>query len=169
MDQAPILSPSRPLPRNVHHGQIQHFQQTVIRRKHGFCLGHLPKLTVEALDGIGRIDQTANLLGVLELGAEIRPVIPPGLRDFGVFLIPMFGKGIQSVQSRGLIHRGVDCLQVCHERLYVLVGYIFAGISELMDDAVLNLCLGEHRFNRCGKPSQIVRASDENILNTPIF
>ena len=37
-----------------------------------------------------------------------------------------------------------------------------------MDDTVLNLCLGEHRFNRCEKPSQIVRASDENVLNTPV-
>ena len=38
-----------------------------------------------------------------------------------------------------------------------------------MDDTVLNLCLGEHRFDRCGKPGQIVRASDKNILNAPVF
>ena len=50
-----------------------------------------------------------------------------------------------------------------------ITGYIFAGIPELMDDAVLNLCPGEHCFNRCGKPGQIIRASDENILNTPVF
>ena len=54
---------------------------------------------------------------------------------------PALGESIQIVQGHGLIHRGVDCLQVCHERLYVLVGYIFAGIPELMDDAVLNLQL----------------------------
>lgn len=35
---------------------LQHFQQTVIRGGHGFCLGHFPKLAVEALDGVGRID-----------------------------------------------------------------------------------------------------------------
>ena len=100
VDHAPVLPSASPFLRNIHHGKIQHFQQTVIRRKHGFCLGHLPKLAVKALDGIGRIDQTANLLGVLEIGAEIRPVIPPGLRDFGVFLIPMFGKGIWNLYGR---------------------------------------------------------------------
>ena len=96
MDHAPVLPSASPFLRNIHHGKIQHFQQAVIRRKHRFCLGHFPKLTVEALDGVGRIDQAANLLGALEIGAEIRPVIPPGLRDFGVFLVPMLGKGIQS-------------------------------------------------------------------------
>ena len=169
VDHAPVLPSASPFLRNIHHGKIQHFQQAVIRGKHGFCLGHLPKLAVKALDGIGCIDQAANLLGVLEIGAEIRPVVPPRLRDSGVFLVPALGKSAQSVQCRGLIHRGVDRLQICHERLYVLVGYIFAGIPELMDDAVLNLCLGEHCFNRCGKPGQIIRASDENILNIPVF
>ena len=88
VDHAPVLPSASPFLRDIHHGQVQHFQQTVIGGEHGFCLGHFPKLTVEALDGIGRIDQAANLLGVLEIGAEIRPVIPPGLRDFGVFLVP---------------------------------------------------------------------------------
>ena len=92
VDHAPVLPSASPFLRNIHHGKIQHFQQAVICGEHGFCLGHFPKLTVEALDGIGRIDQAANLLGVLEIGAEMWPVIPPGLRDFGVFLIPMFGK-----------------------------------------------------------------------------
>ena len=46
--------------------------------------------------------------------------------------------------------------------------YIFAGIAELMDDAVLDLRLGEHCFNRCGKSGQIIRTGDENILNAPV-
>ena len=37
-----------------------------------------------------------------------------------------------------------------------------------MDDTVLNLCLGKHRFNRSGKSGQIVRTGDENILNAPV-
>ena len=77
-------------------------------------------------------------------------------------------KSIQSIQGRSLIHCGVDRLQIRHERLYVLVGYIFAGIAELMDDAVLNLCLGEHCFNRCGKSGQIIRTGNENVLNAPV-
>lgn len=83
VDRAPVLPSASPFLCNIHHGQIQHFQQAVICGEHGFCLGHFPKLSVKALDGIGRIDQAANLLGVLEIGAEIRPVVPPGRRDFG--------------------------------------------------------------------------------------
>ena len=49
VDQAPVLSPSGPLFRNIHHGQVQHFQQAVIGGKDGFSLGHLAQLTVEAL------------------------------------------------------------------------------------------------------------------------
>ena len=46
MNYAPVLPPSGPLLRNIHHGQIQHLQQTVIRREYRFCLGHFPKLPV---------------------------------------------------------------------------------------------------------------------------
>lgn len=41
VDQAPVLPPSGPFFRNIHHGQIQHFQQTVIGGKDGLGLGHL--------------------------------------------------------------------------------------------------------------------------------
>ena len=50
VDQAPILPTSGPFFRNVHHDQMQHFQQAVIGRKHRFGLGHLMQLTVGALD-----------------------------------------------------------------------------------------------------------------------
>lgn len=42
MDDAPVLPASRPLFRDVHHRQIQHFQQTIVCRKYG--LGLLPFL-----------------------------------------------------------------------------------------------------------------------------
>ena len=38
-----------------------------------------------------------------------------------------------------------------------------------MNDAVLDFRFGEHCFNRSGKSGQIVRASDENFLNSSIF
>lgn len=84
VDQAPILSPSGPLFRNVHHGQAQHFQQTVIGGKDRRGLSHLAQLPVETLDGIGSSDQPAHLLGILEISAEIGPIIPPGSGDFRI-------------------------------------------------------------------------------------
>ena len=60
MDAAPVLPPTRPLFRNIHHRQIQHFQQTVVCLENalGFC--NLPQLPVKALDRVRGIDQTAD-------------------------------------------------------------------------------------------------------------
>ena len=99
MDQAPVLASASPFPGNVHHGQVQHFQQAVIRGENGLCLGNLAQLAVETLNGVGGIDESADLLWVLEIGAQIVPVIPPGAGDFGVFLVPVLGKGVQCIKA----------------------------------------------------------------------
>ena len=84
MDAAPILLTTRPLFRNIHHRQIQHFQQTVVCRKDalGFC--DLPQLPVKAFDRVRGIDQTADFLRIFEVGTEVGPVFPPRLCDFGI-------------------------------------------------------------------------------------
>ena len=79
VDTAPVLTAACPLFRDVLHGQIQHFEKAVIRRKYGLSLRHLLQLTVESFYGIGRINQLSELLRKLEISAEICPVIPPGL------------------------------------------------------------------------------------------
>ena len=56
VDDAPILAPACPFPGNVHHGQVQHFQQTVVRGKNGLGFGHLSQLAVKDLNGVGGID-----------------------------------------------------------------------------------------------------------------
>lgn len=140
MDHAPILPPACPFLRDIDHGKVPHFQQAVIGGKHEFCLGYFAKLTVEALDGIGRVDEPPNLLGIFEVVAEIRPILPPGLRNFWIFLVPAPREGVQSVHGDGLIHCGINRLQIGHKRFRVLVGYIFAGISELVDD------MNEHNY-----------------------
>ena len=117
VDQAPILPPPGPFFRNVHHGQIQHFQQAVISGKHRFGLGHLAQLAIKPLNGIGGVDQPAYLLGILEVGAEISPVGTPGLGDFRVFLVSALFKDVQGIQGSLLIYGGIDRLQVGHKCL----------------------------------------------------
>ena len=75
MDAAPVLPPTRPLFRNIHHRQIQHFQQTVVCLENalGFC--NLPQLPVKALDRVRGIDQTADLRRIFEVGAEVLSLI----------------------------------------------------------------------------------------------
>ena len=168
VDRAPVLPPARPFLRDVHHGEIEHFEKAVVGGKDGFCFGHFPKLAVEALDGVGGVDQPPHLLRILEIGAEIRPILPPGLRDFGVFLIPAFSEDVQSVQSGLFIYCRIDHLQICHQGFQILVGDIFAGVAQLVDDAVLDFRFGEYRLNRSGKAGQIIRTGDENILHAPV-
>ncbi len=86
VDQAPVLPPSSPFFCDIHHDQIQHFQETVIGREHGISLGDLAQLAVEALNGVGGVDRPAHLLWVLEIGAQVGPVGPPELGDFRGFL-----------------------------------------------------------------------------------
>ena len=117
VDQAPVLPSSGPFFRNVYHGQIQHFQQAVIRGKDRLGLCHLAQLAVKSLNGIGGVDQPAYLLGILEVGAEISPVGTPGLGDFRVFLVSALFKDVQGIQGSLLIYGGIDRLQIGHKCL----------------------------------------------------
>lgn len=110
MNLAPILPTARPLFRDVRHSQIQHLKQAVIRGEHGLGFRDLSKLTVESLNRICGVNQPPELLRELEIGTEIRPVGPPGLRNLGVLLIPMLRKNVQSVQRSGLVYCTIDGL-----------------------------------------------------------
>lgn len=74
-----------------------------------------------------------------------------------------------SIKDCLLLHSGTGCLQVGHKGLQVLEGHILAGIAQLMDDAVLDLGLGEGSRDHCVKTRQIAGTGDENILYSPVF
>ena len=78
VDDSPVLPTAGPFLRDIQHGQIQHFQQAVIRGENSLGLGHLAELTVEAFDCVGRIDQPPELFREFEIGAQVGPVLPPG-------------------------------------------------------------------------------------------
>ena len=79
VNSTPVLTASSPLFRDVLHRQIQHLEKAVISRKYGLCFGDLLQLAIEAFYGIGCIDQLSQFLRELEICAEIRPVLVPGL------------------------------------------------------------------------------------------
>ena len=45
-----------------------------------------------------------------KIGAEISPVIPPGLRDFRILLVPSLSKDVQNIGCDLFIHGGVHRL-----------------------------------------------------------
>ena len=168
MDAAPVLPPTRPLFRNIHHRQIQHFQQTVVCRENALGLCDLPQLPIKAFDRVRGIDQTADFLRIFEVGAEVGPVFPPRLCDLGIFIVPVLRESLQGVQSSLLVHCCIHGFQIGHESLQVFVRNVFAGIPQLVNHAVLNLRFREHCMDGCIETSQIVCTCDKNILYAPI-
>lgn len=73
MDNVPILTAACPFLRYVYHGKIEYFQQAVICREYGLGLCHLAQLPY----GVRCIDKPPELSRVLEIGAEVSPVITP--------------------------------------------------------------------------------------------
>ena len=43
--------------------------------------------------------------------------------------------------------------------------YVFARITQLMDDAILNFRLGKYSPNRRRESRQVIRAGNENVLH----
>ena len=62
MDLSPILTVSRPFLGDIYHGQIQHFQETVIGWKYRLGFGDFPELAVKSFNRVRGIDQTADFL-----------------------------------------------------------------------------------------------------------
>ena len=67
VDLSPVLPVTSPFFRDIHGCQIQHFQKAVIRRENGLAFGYFPELTVEPLNGIRGVNQSAYRLRILEI------------------------------------------------------------------------------------------------------
>ena len=112
INDAPILTSTGPFCGDIHHCQIQNLQKVVVGGKDSLRLRDFTELTVIVFNGIGRVDKCSDLLWVLEIGAQIGPVIPPGLSCFLVFGLPFFFKAIKLIESGFLINGSVYALEV---------------------------------------------------------
>ena len=72
--------------------KVDQFKKGHIRCKGCFVLGHLPYLPMEALYGVGSIDQPSDILGVFKVSTELVPVVFPGGNYDRVFLLPFFAE-----------------------------------------------------------------------------
>lgn len=75
MDLFPILTVSCPFLGDIYHGQIQHFQETVIGWKYRLGFGDFSELAVKSFNRVRGIDQTSDSFRILpyrEVLAEIR-------------------------------------------------------------------------------------------------
>ena len=63
----PVLPVSCPFLSDIHSRKVQHFLKAVIRRENGLAFGYFPELTVEPLNGIRGVNQSAYRLRILEI------------------------------------------------------------------------------------------------------
>ena len=84
--------------------------------KHAAVFGDLAQGPVDRLNGVGRVDDFADLGRILQEGDEFRPVRAPTLADRGVFAVPFEFKSLQGLFGRGLRSRPIDCLQIGRHR-----------------------------------------------------
>ena len=96
MNLPPVLASASPFFGNIYHGEVEHFEQAVVSRENAFVFGDFSELTVESLDGIGRINQGSDFFGVFEICRQIRPIRPPRNGDFRVFFAPLLLECVES-------------------------------------------------------------------------
>ena len=74
-----------PLGRYVPHRKEQQLEERIVGREYSPCLSDLPQLPVEALYGIGCVNQAPHLIGVLEEGGQLIPVVLQLFTEAGYF------------------------------------------------------------------------------------
>ena len=123
---------------------------------------------IKSLYGICGIDQAADRFRILKIGRKIRPVLLPRFRDLGIFAAPFFVKAVQFGQRSLFCWSRIYTFQIFHQRLQLFVGNELCCISDLMNDTLLDLCLGENGFDCLGEACQPIHSCDQDS-DTPRF
>ena len=105
----PVPITLRPFFDHVPTGKIEHLFQRTVTWKYTFGLGHFPVLAVKPLYDICSIHDAPDIIGELEEGADILPVVFPVTYRIGIFPSPFLFDLFQFRQCgcfiRGIIYR----------------------------------------------------------------
>lgn len=80
----------------------------------------------------------------------------------------MLSRDLQSLQSRRFIYSFIYCFHGNHKCLHILVWNIPDRVTDLSDDAVLDLRFGKYWLNERNKTDQSVGASYKDILSSTV-
>ena len=133
--------------------------------KNAFGFGDFAQLTMVAFHRVGGIDQATDFGWKSEEGGQIFPVVFPGADGNRIFVTPLFSQlaemGFSTFTSGSLIH----LLQIEHESLAIRPSDVLQAVANLVNDATLDLGLGEDGQDRFFETAQSIHAGDENILH----
>ena len=117
-----------------------------------------------AFDDVGGVDDSTYRFSILEVSAEIVPLVAPRLDDYWVLFAPLCLQVIKLclclLFGLGSIHQS----QVGKESFLVLAGHIFHGVAYLMDDAQLHVGMRKYALNSIRKACETVYAGNQNVL-----
>jgi len=151
-----------PILRRFFNGQVDLLDESLIVGEDRFVLGDFLYLPVQALDGVRRIDQSLNLRRIFEEGHDLFPVVAPGNGDMRVAFVPFFR---ELLKRRGpIFFRGglVDPPQVLGHGVAFFPGHVPERVTDLMDDAFLNLGPGKDGLDSLRDPLEVIDSEDED-------
>lgn len=121
------------------------------------------------LDGVGRINKPADILGILKIAAQVGPVLLPGTNHNRIFFVPLRRKVSEFHFSlfKGLCL--VYELQVGKELPLVLARDILERVPDLVYYAQLHIRLREHGVYRVREAFQAVDTCDQYVLDAAVL
>ena len=164
---SPIPDWHGPFLRGFPDGQEDRLEDGIIGRIRHFVFGVFADFSVKIFNYIGRVDNLSDFEWEGKKGSQFFPIGPPALDGVPIFCPPLFLQVVQSSGCRIAIGCVVNLFHVTGERLAVFPTHILTGVSDLVYNADLFGGFGKHGTNCIGKPFEIIRYRDQDIVNPP--
>lgn len=114
----------------------------------------LAHLRMQALDGIGGVNDAAQLDRIFEEGGQIGPVVALGCNRCGIASFPGLCKAVQCELSSLDGRRHVDRAHAGAQRFAVFPGNELGHVADVVHDAQLDVGLGEEGFHGIAQPAK---------------
>ena len=162
---SPVEDGHGPFLGNIAGGQEKQLADGLAVWESSFGFDHFANLAVVAFNGIGGIDQAADIRRIVKVGSQVFPIVFPGTDGHGILAAPLIAELDQV--GFGCFPGGslVDFFQIHHKGFAIRPGDIFQAVADLMDHTALDLGIGEHGQDSLLEPAQPIHAGDKNILH----
>lgn len=134
---SPVLNRLSPFLANARKGKIYKFFQGSIRCKYSFIFSDFTKLSVVSFHSICCVNDSSNVLRVLEVCSKFIPVVSPAFDNYRIILAPFQFKIIQCFFCSIFIDCLVNKFEVLHELLLILAGNILDRVTNLVNNTKL--------------------------------
>jgi len=125
---------------------------------------------MQALDGVGRVDNLSHLGGIGEKLDHVVPLPFPNHRAGRVFPAPWpLGKSFQGGQGFFSRLGPIDRFESSHNRVTVFPAGVLQGITNQVNHAGPNLGMGKPRGDRLGKPFESIDHRNQYVRDPTVF